>query len=103
MKAALEGEMQVDEEDSSILPKSVSIRSKLDKGKKSKEKNKSDPEMQLEGNTKQNKLRKKQFKKDKKKRARNEKQAVGLASIFENVTLSAFQQQNLESFKENFI
>ncbi|CAB3242962.1 unnamed protein product [Arctia plantaginis] len=93
VKAALGNDMQVDEEDSSILPKSVNIRSKLDKGRKAKEKTKGDPEMQLEGNTKQNKLRKTQFKKDKKKKARNEKQAAGLANILENVTLSTFKKQ----------
>ncbi|KOB70472.1 Guanine nucleotide-binding protein-like 3-like protein, partial [Operophtera brumata] len=76
--------MQVDEDESSLLPKTLSIRSKLDKTKRA-ERTKQDPEMQIEGNTKQNKLRKIQFKKDKKNKARNEKTAVNLAGVLENI------------------
>ncbi|KAH9645516.1 hypothetical protein HF086_000044 [Spodoptera exigua] len=89
VKAALEDDMQVDEEES-LLPKSVSIGSRINKKNKPKEKQKEkeDPEMLIEGNTKQNLLRKKQFKKDKKKKARNDKQAVNLANVLENVTIT---------------
>lgn len=102
VKAALEEDMQVDGEDSSLLPKSVNIRSKLDKAKPSNEKTKSDPEMLLEGNTKLNKLRKMQFKKDKKNKARTEKQAVNLADVLENVTLTTYKKKDDYDFKEDF-
>ncbi|KAJ0179710.1 hypothetical protein K1T71_004301 [Dendrolimus kikuchii] len=101
VKAALD-EMQVDEDESSILPKTLNIRSKLDKNNKNKEKSKTDPEMLLEGNTKQNKLRKMQFKKDKKKKAKNEKQAVNLADVLENVTLTTYKKKDDYDFKEDF-
>ncbi|XP_013201078.2 guanine nucleotide-binding protein-like 3 homolog [Amyelois transitella] len=101
VKALLEDEMQVDGEDSSILPKTLNIRSKLDKNNKAKERNKTDPEMLLEGNIKQNKLRKMQFKKDKKNKARNEKKAVDLAGVLENVTLTSFKKDDYD-FKEDF-
>lgn len=94
--------MQVDDEDSSLLPKSVNIQTKLDKGNKTKEKTKADPEMLIEGNTKQNKLRKQQFKKDKKKKARNEKQAVNLADVLENVTITSYKKKDDYDFKEDF-
>lgn len=95
--------MQVDEEESSLLPKSVSIRAnKQDKATKSNEKSKADPEMLIEGNTKQNKLRKQQFKKDKKKKARNEKQAVNLADVLENVTITSYKKKDDYDFKEDF-
>ncbi|KAJ8732990.1 hypothetical protein PYW07_015589 [Mythimna separata] len=103
VKAALESDMQVDEEDSSLLPKSVSIRAnKQDKGAKSEGKTKADPEMLIEGNTKLNKLRKQQFKKDKKKKARNEKQAVNLADVLENVTITSYKKKDDYDFKEDF-
>ncbi|KAL0840084.1 hypothetical protein ABMA28_015403 [Loxostege sticticalis] len=94
--------MQVDEDESSILPKSLNIRSKLDKNNKSTERTKSDPEMLIEGNTKQNKLRKIQFKKDKKKKARTEKQAINLAGVLENVTLTSIKKKDDYDFKEDF-
>lgn len=94
--------MQVDEDESSILPKSLNIRSKLDKNNKSTERTKSDPEMLIEGNTKQNKLRKIQFKKDKKKKARTEKQAINLAGVLENVTLTTIKKKDDYDFKEDF-
>ncbi|XP_028162357.1 guanine nucleotide-binding protein-like 3 homolog [Ostrinia furnacalis] len=94
--------MQVDEDESSILPKSLNIRSKLDKSNKQNERTKSDPEMAIEGNTKQNKLRKMQFKKDKKKRARNEKVAGNLADVLENVTLTSIKKKDDYNFKEDF-
>ncbi|XP_048484967.1 guanine nucleotide-binding protein-like 3 homolog [Plutella xylostella] len=100
--AKVEDDMQVDEDESSILPKTLSIRSKLDKSKNAKEKTKADPEMNLEGNMKQNKLRKQQFKKDKKKKARNEKQAVNLAGVLENVTLTTYSKKDDYDFKEDF-
>ncbi|KAI8429211.1 hypothetical protein MSG28_007739, partial [Choristoneura fumiferana] len=59
--------------------KTLNIRSKLDKTQAANKRAKIDPEMQLEGNTKLNKLRKQQFKRDKKKNAKHEKQAVNLA------------------------
>lgn len=98
-------EMQVDEDEStSLLPKSLNIRSKLDKTGKGREKTKVDQEMQLEGNQKQNKLRKQQFKKEKKVRARNEKTAVNLAGVLENVTLTTYNNKKDDSydFKEDF-
>ncbi|XP_035457750.2 guanine nucleotide-binding protein-like 3 homolog [Spodoptera frugiperda] len=103
VKAALEDDMQVDEEES-LLPKSVSIGSRLNKRNKPKEKqkDKEDPEMQIEGNTKQNLLRKQQFKKDKKKKARNEKQAVNLANVLENVTITSYKKKDDYDFKEDF-
>lgn len=103
VKAALEDDMQVDEEDSSLLPKSVNIRAnKQDKGTRSNEKTKTDPEMLIEGNTKLNKLRKQQFKKDKKKKAKNEKQAIQLADVLENVTITSFKKKDDYDFKEDF-
>lgn len=93
--------MQVDEDESSLLPKTLTIRPKLDKTSKN-ERTKSDPEMQIEGNTKLNKLRKMQFKRDKKKRARNEKQAVKLADVLENVTLTSAKKSDAYDFKEDF-
>lgn len=101
VKAALDN-MQVDEDESSILPKSLNIRNKLNKNTERKEKKKSDPEMLLEGNTKENKLRKMQFKKDKKKRAKNEKQAVNLADILDSVTLTTIKKKDDYDFKEDF-
>lgn len=99
----IDDSMHVDEDESSILPKALNIRSKLDKGSKSNERTKVDPEMQIEGNTKQNKLRKMQFKKDKKKRARNEKTAVNLAGVLENVTLTTYTNKKDDyDFKEDF-
>ncbi|XP_022115488.2 guanine nucleotide-binding protein-like 3 homolog [Pieris rapae] len=92
-------EMQVDE-DTTLLPRSVNIRPKLDKTNKS-ERTKKDPEMQIEGNTKLNQIRKMQFKKDKKKRAKNEKKAVELADVLENVTLTSINKDDY-SFKEDF-
>ncbi|XP_075970898.1 nucleostemin 1 [Anticarsia gemmatalis] len=102
VKAALEDDMQVDNEDTTLLPKTVNIRSKLDKSNKSKEKSKTDPEMLLEGNMKQNKLRKMQFKKDKKNKARTEKQAVNLADVLENVSLTTYKKKDDYDFKEDF-
>ncbi|KAG6460826.1 guanine nucleotide-binding protein-like 3 homolog [Manduca sexta] len=102
VKAAAEDEMQVDEDQSSLLPKKLNIRSKLDKNNKSKEKNKANPEMELEGNTKQNKLRKMQFKKDKKKKMKFEKQTVDLAGVLENVNLTTFSKKDDYDFKEDF-
>ncbi|XP_072940500.1 guanine nucleotide-binding protein-like 3 homolog [Epargyreus clarus] len=102
VKAALDTDMQVDEDESSLLPKTLSIRSKLDKTGNTKERTKTDPEMLLAGNTKQNKLRKMQFKKDKKKMARNEKQAVNLADVLENVTLTTVKKKDDYDFKEDF-
>lgn len=93
--------MQVDGEDASLLPNSLTIRSKLEKATKPREKAKADPEMLLEGNMKQNKLRKMQFKKDKKKKAKNEKQAVSLAGVLENVTLTTYKKDDYD-FKEDF-
>ncbi|CAK1552840.1 unnamed protein product [Leptosia nina] len=92
-------EMQVDD-DTTLLPKSVNIRPKLDKTDKN-ERTKKDPEMLIEGNTKQNKLRKMQFKKDKKKRVKSEKKAVELADVLENVTLTTMKNDDY-SFKEDF-
>lgn len=95
--------MNVDEDESSLLPKTLNIRSKLAKSDKTNERTKKvDPEMQIEGNTKQNKLRKMQFKKDKKKRARNEKVAVNLAGVLENVTLTTVKKKDDYNFKEDF-
>ncbi|KPJ21537.1 hypothetical protein RR48_00430 [Papilio machaon] len=102
VKAALEDEMQVDEDESTLLPKKVTIRSKLEKGDKKKGKEKNDPEMQIEGNTKQNKLRKMQFKKDKKKQKKVEKQAVNLADVLENVSLTTYKKTDDYDFKEDF-
>lgn len=93
--------MQVDENESALLPKTLNVISKLDKTSKV-EKEKVDPEMLLEGNTKQNKLRKMQFKKDKKKKARNEKQAVKLADVLETVTLTNYKKSDDYDFKEAF-
>lgn len=101
VKAALEDDMQVDGEDASLLPNSLTIRSKLEKATKPREKSKADPEMLLEGNMKQNKLRKMQFKKDKKKKAKDEKQAVNLAGVLENVTLTTYKKDDYD-FKEDF-
>ncbi|XP_032510895.2 guanine nucleotide-binding protein-like 3 homolog [Danaus plexippus] len=100
--AAAEHEMQVDEDESSLLPKTLNIRSKLDKSKKTNEKTKTDPEMLIEGNTKQNKIRKMQFKRDKKNRAKNEKQAVSLADVLENVTLTTRNRSDEYDFKNDF-
>lgn len=50
-------------------------------------KKKTDPEMQLEGNLKLNKVRKMQFKKDKKKKNRAEKVALQLSAGLENVEI----------------
>ncbi|CAH3986471.1 unnamed protein product [Pieris brassicae] len=91
--------MQVDE-DTTLLPRSVNIRPKLDKTNKN-ERTKKDPEMQIEGNTKLNQIRKMQFKKDKKKRAKNEKKAVELADVLETVTLTSINKDDY-SFKEDF-
>ncbi|XP_013136247.1 PREDICTED: guanine nucleotide-binding protein-like 3 homolog [Papilio polytes] len=102
VKAALENEMQVDEDESALLPKKVTIRSKLEKSGKNKGKEKKNPEMQIEGNTKQNKLRKMQFKKDKKKQKKVEKQAVNLANVLENVTLTTYKKTDDYDFKEDF-
>ncbi|CAH2075544.1 unnamed protein product, partial [Iphiclides podalirius] len=102
VKAAQElNEMQVDEDESSLLPKKVTIRPKLDKAK-AREKERGDPEMQIEGNTKQNRLRKMQFKKDKKKQKRVEKQALNLAGVLENVTLTTYKKGDDYDFKEDF-
>ncbi|CAH0626787.1 unnamed protein product [Chrysodeixis includens] len=101
VKAALEDDMQVDGEDASLLPNSLTIRTKLEKAVKPREKAKADPEMLIEGNLKQNKLRKMQFKKDKKKKAKNEKQAVSLAGVLENVTLTTYKKDDYD-FKEDF-
>ncbi|XP_063378870.1 guanine nucleotide-binding protein-like 3 homolog isoform X1 [Cydia fagiglandana] len=98
-------EMQVDEDESSLLPKTLNIRSKLNKDHSEAKRAKVDPEMLLEGNTKLNKLRKQQFKKDKKKHARNEKVAVNLAGVLENVTLTSFKNTSKKdeyNFKEDF-
>ncbi|XP_034824896.1 guanine nucleotide-binding protein-like 3 homolog [Maniola hyperantus] len=100
VKAKLD-EMQVDEDESSLLPKTLNIRPKLDKINKN-ERTKADPEMQIEGNTKLNKLRKMQFKRDKKKKARNEKQAINLADVLENVTLTTVKKSDEYDFKEDF-
>lgn len=94
-------EMQVDEDNSSLLPKTLNIRSKLDKTQSANKRAKMDPEMQLEGNTKLNKLRKQQFKRDKKKNAKQDKQAVNLAGALENVTLTTFKKDDY-NFKEDF-
>lgn len=102
VNAALEDDMQVDDDESSILPKTLNIRSKLDKNNTKKEKSKHDPEMLIEGNTKQNKLRKIQFKKDKKKKARNEKKAVDLAGVLENVTITTIKKKDDYDFKTDF-
>lgn len=102
VKIAAENEMQVDEDESSLLPKSLNIRSKLDKNSRVNEKDKVDPEMLLEGNSKQNKLKKIQFKKDKKKKSRNEKQAINLAGVLENVTLTTYNKKDDYDFKEDF-
>lgn len=102
MKAAAENEMQVDEDESSLLPKTLNIRSKLDKNNRTNEKAKVDPEMLLEGNSKQNKLKKLQFKKDKKKKSKNEKQAINLAGVLENVTLTTYTKKDDYDFKEDF-
>ncbi|XP_059052494.1 guanine nucleotide-binding protein-like 3 homolog [Achroia grisella] len=98
----LEESMQVDEDESSLLPKALNIRSKLDKNKKSNERTKGDPEMLLEGNTKQNRMKKMQFKKDKKKKVRNEKKAVDLAGVLENVTLTSAPKKDGYDFKADF-
>ncbi|XP_047521458.1 guanine nucleotide-binding protein-like 3 homolog [Pieris napi] len=92
-------EMQVDD-DTTLLPRSVNIRPKLDKANKN-ERTKKDPEMQIEGNTKLNQIKKMQFKKDKKKRARNERKAVELADVLETVTLTSINKDDY-SFKEDF-
>ncbi|KAL4710532.1 hypothetical protein ACJJTC_008934 [Scirpophaga incertulas] len=98
----MESGMEVDEDESAILPKALSIRSKLDKTNNQNERTKADPEMMIEGNTKQNKLRKMQFKKDKKKKARTEKAAVNLAGVLENVTLTTYKKKDDYDFKEDF-
>ncbi|KAM3961640.1 nucleostemin 1 [Aphomia sociella] len=98
----LDETMQVDEDESSILPKTLNIRSKLDKGSKSKERTKTDPEMLLEGNTKLNKIRKMQFKKDKKNKVRYEKKTVDLAGVLENVTLTSAPKKDDYDFKDDF-
>ncbi|KAJ2946886.1 hypothetical protein O0L34_g16219 [Tuta absoluta] len=94
-------EMQVDEDSSPLLPSALKITRNTDKTKRTQDKTKQDPEMNIEGNTKQNKLRKMQFKKDKKKKARNEKQAVNLAGVLENVTLTSYKKDDYD-FKEDF-
>lgn len=94
--------MQVDEDESSILPKSVNIRPKLQKTGKAGVRNKADPEMQLEGNVKLNHLRKMQFKKDKKSKAKNEKRAQNLADVLENVTLTTYKKPDDYDFKADF-
>ncbi|XP_041976684.1 guanine nucleotide-binding protein-like 3 homolog [Aricia agestis] len=102
VKAADDNDMQVDDDDSSLLSRAVNIRSKLEKSKTNNEKIRNDPEMMLEGNMKQNKLRKMQFKKDKKKKAKNEKAAVNLAGVLENVTLTTYKKNDDYDFKADF-
>lgn len=94
-------EMQVDENEADVLlPKSLSIQAKLAKSD-TNEKVRKDPEMLLEGNTKQNKIRKKQFKKEKKNVARMEKRANNLADVLDTVTLTTFKKDDYD-FKEHY-
>lgn len=81
---AAENEMQVDEDESSLLPKKVNIVSKV----VTKTPKKADVDIVMDGNTKLNKLRKMQFKKDKKKRARDEKKAVALSELLDQAVIT---------------
>ncbi|XP_012221654.1 guanine nucleotide-binding protein-like 3 homolog [Linepithema humile] len=68
------------------------LKKRLHEAKKdaaTKEKKKSDPLLEIEGNKKLNKLRELEFKKTKKERARREKAAVKLAGQLENFTFNS--------------
>lgn len=77
--------MQVDEDESTLLPKKVNIVSKV----VTKTPKNADVDIVMDGNTKQNKLRKMQFKKDKKKRARDEKKAVALSELLDQAIITS--------------
>ena len=76
--------MQVDEDESSLLPKTLNIAPKIAKSKKVDV----DITNTLDGNTKQNKMRKMQFKKDKKKRTRDEKKAIELSNLMDQAIVT---------------
>lgn len=63
---------------------------------------KKDPEMELEGNLKLNKLRKKQFKKERKKRNREETAALQLSAGLENFTIKKKGETENYDFEEDF-
>ncbi|CAH2107029.1 unnamed protein product [Euphydryas editha] len=86
---AAENEMQVDEDESTLLPKKVNIVSKVVR----KSPKNAEVDIVMDGNTKQNKMRKIQFKKDKKKRARDEKKAVALSELLDQAVITSVQKK----------
>lgn len=87
------------------LSKGVNIKTAKKEEKKAAEprRKKKDPEMELEGNLKLNKVRKQQFKKEKKKRNREEKAALQLSAGLENFTLKNKEEAEDYEFDENFV
>lgn len=77
----------------------------IKKGGGKSESKKKDPEMELEGNQQLNKVRKMQFKKDRKQRMRKEVVAMQLSAGLDNVSFAAKQEGKGEEnydFDEDF-
>ncbi|XP_026490103.2 guanine nucleotide-binding protein-like 3 homolog [Vanessa tameamea] len=86
---AAEDDMQVDEDESVLLPKKVNIVSKV----VTKTPKDSGVDIVMEGNTKQNKMRKMQFKKDKKKKARDEKKVLALTEMLDQAIVTSVKKK----------
>ncbi|CAH0728982.1 unnamed protein product, partial [Brenthis ino] len=82
-------DMQVDEDESNLLPKTLNIAPKMTKTSKKVD---VDISTTLDGNTKQNKMRKMQFKKDKKKRARDDKKAIELSNLMDQAIVTSVKK-----------
>lgn len=90
--------------DKELLSKEVNVKPIIRKQKRDVEtKQKRDPEMELEGNLKLNKVRRQQFKKEKKKRNREAKAALQLSTELKNVKIKEKVEGEDYDFKEDFI
>lgn len=87
------------------LSKQVNIETTKKEQKKVSEprKKKRDPEMELEGNLKLNRVKKLQFKKERKKKNREERAALQLSAGLENVQIKNKEKGENYSFDEDFV
>ncbi|KAK5645484.1 hypothetical protein RI129_006784 [Pyrocoelia pectoralis] len=89
--------------DKDMLPKNINITQNNATKKKKKEANvkKPDPEMLLEGNQQLNRIRKLQFKKDKKKERRKERVTLQLSAGLENFSLGDGARKSEDDYDFN--
>lgn len=94
---------QMEEDESELSQKVVSIPIKKGNVKQTKKKaeDKKNPEMDLEGNQKLNQIRKLQFKKEKKQRNRREKVALHLSADLEKFSFKSKEEKDYD-FDDDF-